>query len=697
MNNRSRSAFVPKKNSMGVCLILVMLIALGCGTIYRGTPGTELVIAATETPSAFATLGPTFTASATAINASRQATLLWEAASTVAAGLTPMADPSPSGLPGTVSNPADTLSLLQGISIPPADPRELAVRLGGVTFVPDSVPSEPFSVGDQQTFWVGNLSTNEIFQVTATLQYTTAHAYFWMDNNFGYVRSDLVNLAEAFEQKIYPIDRAFFGSEWTPGIDADAHIYILFTRNVGANGYFASTDEYPRQVNQYSNQHEMFIFSSTQLGRRSDYGVLAHEFQHMIHWNQDRNEQAWMNEGFSEVAALINGYPSSGWEVPYLQDPNLQLNDWPVVGGSGPHYGASFLYLAYFLDRFGESATQALVREQRNGLESVDYVLEQMNALDPLTGQPIRADDVFMDWAVANFLRDDSVGDGRYDYHLDHISDRRSEPVADIDNCASYHADRTVYQYGVEYLRFACRDDVTLHFQGALTTNLTPQAAHSGARAFWSNKGDDSDITLTRDFDFTNASGTLTLQYWTWYFIELNYDYMYVEASTDGGQTWEILITPAGTGEDPLDSSYGWGYTGASDGWIEQSLDLSRFAGQKIQLRFEYVTDGAANGEGFWLDDVSIPEIYYATDFESDDGGWNPDGWARVENILPQTFRLALIRIGQTTTVEYLTLDAGNTIDIPLRFSGDLREAILVVTGTTRFTRQQASYSIEVR
>jgi len=54
---------------------------------------------------------------------------------------------------------------------------------------------------------------------------------------------------DAFENKIYPTDREFFGSEWTPGVDDDPHIYILYTSGLGANvgGYFYSPDEYPRR------------------------------------------------------------------------------------------------------------------------------------------------------------------------------------------------------------------------------------------------------------------------------------------------------------------------------------------------------------------------------------------------------------------------------------------------------------------
>ena len=109
--------------------------------------------------------------------------------------------------------------------------------------------------------------------------------------------------------------------------------------------------------------------------------------------------------------------------------------------------------------------------------------------------------------------------------------------------------------------------------------SVVPDSPHSGSYAFWSNKGDELDMTLTRSFDFSSASGPLTLQYWTWYDLEKDYDYLYVEASTDG-QTWQILKTPSGTDQDPSGNSYGWGYNGESGGgsqpaWIQESVDLS--------------------------------------------------------------------------------------------------------------------------
>jgi hypothetical protein len=403
-----------------------------------------------------------------------------------------------------------------------------------------------------------------------------------------------------------------------------------------------------------------------------------------------------MNEGFAELAAFINGYNMGGFDWLYASNPDLQLNNWPdQTQDSSPYYGAAYLFLTYFLDRFGEDATKALVKNQENGMISVDSTLRQFGAIDPQTGQPITADDLFLDWAVTNYVMDGSVGDGRYVYH-NYASAPQASAMETVSTCPSEPATRTVHQYGVDYIRITCPGDYTLHFTGATSTRIMSGDPHSGSYGFWANIGDVSDMTLTREFDFTSVSAPIRFSYWTWYDLEKDYDYVYLEASTDG-QHWQILITPSGTADNPSGNSYGWGYNGLSNGWIQESVDLSQFAGQKVSLRFEYVTEEEVYTQGLLLDDLSIPAINYTTDFESDNGGWQGAGFVRIQNLLPQTFRLALIlKGGQGAAVQIIPLSADQTAEIPLHLGGG-EEATLVVSATARFTRELAAYQFEIR
>jgi len=598
----------------------------------------------------------------------------------------------------------NTLETLENTIVPINNLIAIADRLEGKEDIPVALDlvSGVLPVGAQDAFWVTNTDTNENFQIDATLQYVTDHTYFWIEDGIRFNERDLEELAETFETQIYPLDREYFGSEWRPGVDGDEHLYIIYAEGLGGNlaGYFSSADEYHTLAHEYSNMHETFMLNADNLefDEEYTYGVLAHEFQHMIHWYQDRNEEAWLNEGLSELAAFINGYDIGGFDYLYSGEPDIQLTDWPNnPNQTAPHYGASFLFLTYFLDRFGASTVQSLAKHPGNGMSSIDDILAETDARDPLTGAEVRADDVFLDWTLATYLADGGIYDGRYTYHS-YETAPQTDATEDFSTCPTGLEIRSVNQYGVDYISLRCDGAYTLRFEGSIEVGVLPTDPHSGEYAFWSNKGDDSDMTLTRSFDFREHTDNLTLSYWTWYDLEEDYDYVYLEASLDGDD-WQILPTHSGTSEDPSGNSYGWGYNGSSGGdgrWIQEEVDISQFAGDEVLIRFEYITDSAVNGEGLLLDDIQIPEIGYLEDFETGSDGWEPAGFVRIQNILPQTFRLALIEFGADTQVTYLELDSDNTLEIPLNIGGDVDEAVLVVTGTTRFTRQIASYQFQV-
>jgi hypothetical protein len=270
-----------------------------------------------------------------------------------------------------------TLETLAQTLVPENDPYELACRLQAVCNVSETVQAKPYKVGDKEKFWILNSDTTEHFQIDATLRYETEHSYFWVEEGTSVDEGDMKALMDTFEEKIYPTDREFFGSEANPGVDGDPHIYVIYASSIGHNiaGYFSSSDSFNPLVKEYSNAHETYVLGTSQdLGVQYTYATLAHEFVHMIQNASDRNDVSWMNEGFAELGAFLNGYDIGGADYAYIMNPDMQLNTW--VDNSSPdfsaHYGQSFLYLAYFLDRFGEEATKALTNNPENDLTSVD-------------------------------------------------------------------------------------------------------------------------------------------------------------------------------------------------------------------------------------------------------------------------------------------------------------------------------------
>jgi bacillopeptidase F (M6 metalloprotease family) len=249
--------------------------------------------------------------------------------------------------------------------------------------------------------------------------------------------------------------------------------------------------------------------------------------------------------------------------------------------------------------------------------------------------------------------------------------------------------------------------DLQLEFRGEATTRLVPITAHSGRYQWWSNRADSSDMTLTRAFDLRGLSSA-TLRAWLWYDLEGGWDYAYVEASTDGGDTWKILPGRHTTTWDPSNQSFGFAYTGPSGShspdaagaaqWIEETVDLSAFAGRQVLLRFEYITDDAVHHSGLCVDDIRIPELGYSYDAERGDDSWVAQGFVRTDNTLPQHYLVQVIRLDGTASVQRVFIEGaeGATLSIP-RFDAARGKSILIVSALTRFSHEPASYHYEIR
>ncbi|MBU1747044.1 MAG: immune inhibitor A [Chloroflexi bacterium] len=606
--------------------------------------------------------------------------------------------PGPSPVPKTSDAvPPEALETLQTLSqatLPGRDPVDLAVRFKGVQspvqrVVNDYTPD--FQVGDQQIFWVHHSDTDEYRQHTATLRYKTAHAYAWVENGMRVDQDLLQRDMDDFETKIYPTDRAFFGSEWTPGVDNDPRIHIFNGYVPQVGGYYSSMDEYPRAIYQRSNEKEMFFDNLESSGPGDDYylSTIAHEFQHMIHWHEDFNEDTWVNEGFAELATYLNGYGVGGADYAFLRKPDTQLNTWDgSVNGRAPHYGNSYLFMTYFLDRFGESATRAVVARPENGIAAFDVVLKDQN---------LTFDDVFADWVIANYLNSTSLAQGQYGYQTLRLL---APSLAATWTSLPAKENATVHQYAADYIKLDATGDVTIQFDGAATVRVVGADPHSGQHVWWGNRGDDSDAALTREFDLAGVSQA-TLTFWAWYDIEPDFDYAYVEISADDGQTWTILKGQHTTAKNPNEANLGHGYTGKSGGgdapqWVSESIDLTPYVGKKILVRFEYVTDQALNEPGFIVDDIAIPEIGYSYNAESPGDGWEAAGFVRIANVLPQRFIVQVIETGGTPVVHRMELDDQQRGQLTIEGLGGNKKAILIISGRTPFTTEMATYTYQV-
>ena len=599
------------------------------------------------------------------------------------------ASPTPTVVPTPDAIVASRSAVLRLEAGPPErDLFELAqrFRLGDGDAIPRTIDREPVSyeTGHQQDFWVIDSIDRHVYTVQADLQLVSENAYWYVDDRLEIPIDHLKKAAEVFEDQIRPTIVAALGDIWSPGVDNDTHLTVLHTPLRGAAGYFGSPDEYPREVHPHSNQREMIYMDGELLlpGSAQYLAILTHEFQHAVHWNADPGEDAWINEGLSEVATHLAGYESPLVRA-FLENSTIQLTRWPdLPENSAPHYGGANLFLSFLAQHYGGyEGLKDLVQEPADGIEGVE------NYLWP---QGLSFLDVFKDWVIANYL---DAPEGPYSYP------DRDVRVRDVRAITEYgEVTEEVPQFAARYIDVQMGDgDVLLGFRGQSEVNQVATQCHSGSYCWWGNRGDSIDSTLTREFDLSNLSGA-TLEFWTWFSVEEDWDYAYVEVSTDDGASWTILKGGHTTSENPIGNSYGHGFTGETGDWVREEIDLTPYIGSEVLIRFEYITDDAVHLDGFLVDDVAIRELSFLDDAE-DDRGWAAEGFLRIDNTLPQEYVVRIIEkdADNRVSVHDFGLEHDNAGEAVLKgFGARLHSAVVVVAPATRGTHQPAEYTLTV-
>ncbi|PKN99046.1 MAG: hypothetical protein CVU42_09265 [Chloroflexi bacterium HGW-Chloroflexi-4] len=587
---------------------------------------------------------------------------------------------------------------LEDTSLPTADLNKINEKFHGGIALPIQLTTDPiqYKVGDQKYFYKLDAEDNMI-RTSATLRYATDKIYFWAENDIVVDEAELKVLVDKFAEQVYPLNHAMFGTEWIPGVDNDPHLYILYARDLGDSlaGYALSTDYVVPEVYEYSNVHEMFSINADGQSITDPYtlSTMAHEHQHVIQGYRDPDEELWLNEGFSELSTLVNGFDAGGFDYYFTLDPDMQLNNWssdPDINDL--NYGASYMFTTYYYGRFGEDMMRQWASNPYNGFDSLDDVFKSNQVNDATNGSILTADTFFQDWTITNYINDRSVEEGRY-FYSQYLDVPLVSQTVWLNECDGTSVTDSVYQFGSDYYQIACDNPVNFHFAGNSTINILPDRRENSSAFMWSNRGDSVDTTVSRLFDFTGISGDINLSFDAWYDLEEDYDYAYLMSSLDG-VNWQVETTDACSTSDSISSSLGCSFNGLSDGWQNHHASLSHFAGKLVWLRFEMISDGALSNEGIGIDNLEIPEIGYVETFESGDSGWVLEGFSLLHNLIPQPFLVSIITYNPEVKVNKYLVEAGETLDLRLDPNCFGEDPIIIVSGASRFTRQRAHYTI---
>lgn len=595
---------------------------------------------------------------------------------------------------GPTGSPAPRLSRAQLLArlrapLPARDPQRLARELGQLRGpVARPTPSER-KLGDRDRFWLHDINASAYMEVEARLVAISPQAYGWLQEGESADEAALRRGVEAFSTEVLPRLRRAFGHEASPGVDGDPRIHILHHQPIaGVAGYYYSVDQQPRAVDPHSNAREMFYINldSFTPGSRDYLALLAHEFQHMVHWNQDPSESVWLNEGLSELAPHLVGLGVQTGRL-YLGRPDTPLLEWTGdSGSSAEHYAAAFAFCAYLWQRYGEAYLAELLGQQANGAAAVEAAAR---ILDPSAPS---FDTLFLEWTVANLLPEELAPALPPRYRQAAAVDLRVDP----EPLPPLPARSEVGPFGVDYWDLTPllrRGSLRLDFAGDRVVPLLSGAEGAAAPIWWS--GRDENMASTLGLALTPRAGE-RLEGRLWYQLEEDWDYAYLQASGDGGETWQSLRLAGSRTENPNGNNLGLGLSGQSQGWEDWSLDLAPYAGRPLGLRWLVLTDDAVSESGLALDGLRrVGADGQGRPLPAEDPAWQAAGWQLLPLSLPARWGLQVVVRGhESLAVRRFGADAQGQAAIALDGIPDDATVTLIVSAMTPGTRSSAAYRL---
>jgi hypothetical protein len=380
-------------------------------------------------------------------------------------------------------------------------------------------------------------------------------------------------------------------------------------------------------------------------------GTIAHEFQHLIHADWNPGDATFMNEGCSMFAEFVCGYPIDYSRMnDFFKVPDNSLTIWGDLGQSSiilTDYGQVLLWAIYLNDQYGSEFLSYFVQNGIPGVEGINAALAYFGFTDTF-------DDAFHNWRIANYVHSDNPGHGKYNYKSFDMTAAIEEGLLDpiriyevegrnipwttgtsfgsteiTYGSSTYTApSEKVGSYGTDYIRLTQLKNLNLiFFQGDSAAEVPPPIDYDwiydynyvpledmylpGEGWWYSGYADLFSSIIVGDVHVDETNTLLTFD--TYFDIEPNWDFGFVQVSTDGGLTWTSLANEYTTFEIAsaahpdiaanLPGLTGWsGYEAYPV--LEMTFDLYDYRGMDVQIGFNYMTDWNTGADGWYVSNV---------------------------------------------------------------------------------------------
>ena len=258
----------------------------------------------------------------------------------------------------------------------------------------------PIEVGTQLAFYV----PTEFVLKKATCRYKGTHCYIFVEESQWDIiaaQPDVDKLGALFdvatpadpERGVFEVAVDAFGEPADE--DGDPRIFILILdlpRDI--IGYFDGK-LYERAQPELRRDTIYLDASKLAFSAYLAHATLAHEFQHLIHWGRDSDEERWIDEGLAGYAEELVGFPEADPNmVPsFLADPGIDLTHWVFEAAS---YGKTYLFASFLAEHYGAGLMRQIVAEPRNGILGIDDAFKSQNWVEDYAG-------AWRLWIAANY------------------------------------------------------------------------------------------------------------------------------------------------------------------------------------------------------------------------------------------------------------------------------------------------------
>jgi len=300
--------------------------------------------------------------------------------------------------------------------------RKVKLQLLVLLFFLLPISGSAFDVGDVESFNIeSSYEAKNQNEVSAVLVKISNELLFYIDQdwwesldqeNQERVGSIIYDLGVEFENHIYPKMTSTFGKEPVHTVDKSGRTTVIFHNMArGVGGYFNSGDQYSVYQNTRSNERNMIYISTSYLESPFLPGFLAHEFMHLITFNQKERrhkvvEEVWLNEARAEYIPTFLGYENNNDNLErrmnsFLKDPNTSLTEWE---GGEKNYGVINMFTHYLVDHYGVEILIDSLFSKNVGIKSINDALKKNGYSETFA-------DIFTDWTIAIVLNDCNYGD----------------------------------------------------------------------------------------------------------------------------------------------------------------------------------------------------------------------------------------------------------------------------------------------